>query len=60
MINKDGYDGFILDVQIWNNPNKQARYLVHGIDDVIWTNSIDDVLSYLKGELERIELEKMK
>lgn len=62
LVNIDGYDGFTLDVQVWSNIGKeypdiipQAHYLVHGIDDSLWTNSIDDVISYLKYELERIE-----
>lgn len=29
----------------------QAKYLVHGYDDVFWTDSIDDALSSLKEEL---------
>lgn len=58
-INKGGYDGFTLDVQIYKNYGEgywaQARYLVHGIDDVLWTNSIEDVITYIKQELITIE-----
>ncbi len=43
-IYKDYGDGF------W----AQAKYLVHGLDDVLWTNDIKQVLSFLEGELERL------
>ncbi len=56
-INENGYDGFTLDIEIYKNYGDgywaQAHYLVHGIDDVLWTNSIDDAISYLKEELIR-------
>jgi len=66
-INQDDADGFTLDVSIWSHyknekyylkdtiPMPQARYLVHGIDDSMWTDSIEDVISYLREELERLE-----
>jgi len=58
-INKNMADGFILDIQIYKNYGEgfwaQAHYLVHGTDDVVWTNSLDDAVSYLRSELERIE-----
>ena len=54
-INQNGYDGFTLDVSIWKN--RQAKYLVHGIDDVYWINTIDEVLQVFKQELERIDSE---
>jgi hypothetical protein len=48
--------GFILDVTIYApNSRPQAKYLVHGYDDVMWTDSIDDVLTYIKQDLERIQ-----
>jgi hypothetical protein len=34
----------------------QSRYLVHSASDVLWTNSIDDALAFLKQDL--LELEK--
>ena len=36
----------------------QAKYLVHGTDDVLWTNDIDAALNYLREELERAEGEE--
>lgn len=60
-INDEGYDGFQLDVQVWKNYGEgywaQAHYLVHGADDVLWTNSIEDAIEYLKYELKRMEKE---
>jgi len=59
-INQDGADGFTLDIQVYSNYGKnhwgQERYLVHGIEDVLWTSSMDDVISYLKEELVRLEI----
>ena len=59
IINKDEYDGFTLDIQIYKNYGEgywaQAHYLVHGIDDVLWTNDIREVVNYIKSELENAE-----
>ena len=46
---------YVLDVEIHNCGEEQARYLVHGIDDVLWTDSIDAVVAYIKNDLERLE-----
>lgn len=58
-INRKGYDGFTIDIQVWKdfgiNKWAQAHYLVHGIDDVLWTNSIEEVIIYIKSDLERLE-----
>jgi hypothetical protein len=58
-INRNGYDGFRIDIEIYSRHGKgvwaQRRYLVHGIDDVMWTNSIDEALSYFLEELKRLE-----
>lgn len=60
-INQDGYDGFTLDIQVYKNYGEgywvQEHYLVHGTDDALWTNSIDDAVNYLRNELVRIETE---
>jgi len=32
----------------------QAKYLVHGHDDVLWTDSMDDALAYLRQCLEEL------
>ena len=53
-VNQNGADGFTLEIVVYSQTPKQARYLVHGIDDTLWTNDIDAVLDYLKIELERI------
>lgn len=59
MINQNGYDGFTLDIQIYKNYGNghwaQERYLVHGIDDVFWTSSIEDAVAYIKSDLEKYE-----
>lgn len=33
----------------------QAKFLVHGFDDVMWTDSIEDAVNYIKEELTRCE-----
>lgn len=55
--NKPIKPGFTLDVVVHEESYsaRQAKYLVHGYDDVMWTNEIDDVLCYIKQELERIK-----
>lgn len=47
----------VLDVEIYEDSGEesQAKYLVHGYDDVLWTNDPKDVISYLAREIERIE-----
>jgi hypothetical protein len=64
-INRNGSDGFRLDVEVYSSVGiksgfniitAQARYLVHGIDDVLWTDSIEDVLAYFREELKRLEI----
>lgn len=57
--NEDGYDGFTLDIEIYKNYGNgywaQAKYLVHGYDDVLWTNSIKDAINFLEFDLERLD-----
>ena len=49
-----------LDIEIYENHNDeswaQGKYLVHGYSDVMWTDSIDNALEFLRQEL--IELEQ--
>ena len=33
------------------NPWAKARYLASGIVDVLWTNDVDEALSFIKAEL---------
>lgn len=43
-----------LDIEIYNpdtNDWAQARYLVHGHDDVMWTDSIDLALEFLRESM---------
>ena len=58
-INANGNDGFTIDVQIYSSYGigrwAQERYLVHGIDDSLWTSSKDDVINYIKEELVRLD-----
>ena len=40
-----------LDIEIYNpkeTPWAQGRYLVHGHNDVFWTDSLDDALGFLR------------
>lgn len=48
-----GFNGAIrvLDIEIYDPTVEtwaQGRYLVHGHDDVFWTDDIDAALAYLK------------
>jgi len=47
-----------LDVEIYDefgeNHWAQARYLVHGYDDVLWTDDIRQVLLFLEEDLEKL------
>ena len=44
-----------VDIEIYD-PEKehwaQGRYLVHGADDVYWTDDIDEALSFLRDSLD--------
>lgn len=48
----------ILDVECYDtieNTWAQATFLVHGIDDVLWTNCPTEAAGYLKAELIRFK-----
>ena len=48
----------VLDIEIFDTKSKPppiAKYLVHGHDDVYWTDNIEDVLYFLRINLEDIE-----
>lgn len=32
----------------------QAKYLVHGHDDVLWTNDIEEAISFLKDSIKAL------
>ena len=41
----------ILDIEIYDpelDPFAQGRYLVHGHDDVLWTDDLEAALSFLR------------
>lgn len=44
-----------LDIEVyaeWGDKHwAQAKYLVHGHDNVLWTNSIDEAIAFLKASL---------
>lgn len=44
-----------LDIEIYSEDNEwaQGRYLVHGHDDVFWTDDAEDVLEFLRYSLEK-------
>lgn len=51
-------DGFLftVDIEVYDtgeNKWAQARYLVHGVDDVLWTDDIDQAVRYLRAEIEK-------
>lgn len=47
-----------LDIEVYTEWGEkywaQAKYLVHGHDDVLWTNSIDEAIAFLKNSLKAI------
>ena len=44
-----------LDIEVYEKWGEgewaQAKYLVHGYDDVLWTNDIEDAIAFLKDSL---------
>lgn len=48
-----------LDIEVYQKPKEgewqQERYLVHGIDDSMWTDSKEMAIEYLLDELKRLE-----
>ena len=44
-----------LDIEIYEKWGEgelaQAKYLVHGHDDVLWTNDIDEAIAFFKASL---------
>ena len=50
----DWYPVFTLDIEVYSKESKwaQGRYLVHGYDDVYWTDDINMALDALRTELE--------
>lgn len=39
-----------------DGPNwPQARFLVHGLDDLLWTDDIDAAVAYIREELTRVK-----
>ena len=50
-----------LDIEIYEDYGDgfwaQAKYLVHGLDDILWTNDKEQALLYLAAELERLNHE---
>ena len=45
----------VLDIECYDTKTTdewvQAKYLVHGYDDVFWTDNIDDAISFLKESI---------
>lgn len=42
-----------LDIEVYAEGETQARFLVHGWDDVLWTDDPDAAVTYLRSELDR-------
>ena len=52
----------VLDIEIYDtreNEWAQGTYLVHGMDDVLWTDSIDYAVDYIRSDLERIAQQRL-
>lgn len=47
----------VLDIEIHDKLGSwsQATYLVHGYDDVLWTDSLDDAVDFIKQDLENFD-----
>lgn len=45
----------VLDIEVYEKWGEgewaQAKYLVHGHDDVLWTNDIEEAIAFLKSSL---------
>lgn len=52
---KRGY----VDIEVYEQSDgwAQAKYLVHGWDDILWTNDLDSALLFLKESVEKMERE---
>ena len=46
---------FDIEVHSKDEGFSQARYLVHGWDDVLWTDDIDSAVAFMKESLEEAE-----
>jgi hypothetical protein len=53
-----------LDIEVYDEWGSghwaQAKYLVHGREDVMWTNSIDEALAYLRSDLLALESPELR
>lgn len=49
----------IIDIEVYPEPQEgdwhQERYLIHGIDDTVWTSNKQIVIEYILDELKRLE-----
>lgn len=59
---KNKYPIFTIDIEAYENfgPGNwaQEQFLIHGLDDVYWTSSIEDVLSIIERNLKNIKENK--
>lgn len=48
---------YFVDIEIHDTKDgySQAKYLVHGIDDVFWTDNLEDAFLFLKEGIEKEE-----
>lgn len=48
-----------LDIEIYSEEIKddwkQGKYLVHGFSDILWTDDLDDAMSFLKESIKELE-----
>lgn len=44
---------YFVDIEVYTEKNDlvQGKYLAHGIDDVLWTDSLEEALNFLKYQV---------
>ena len=56
----DWYPDYRVDIEVYNGYGDgcwaQARFLVHGRNDVLWTNDLEAALIFLRASLEKVEV----
>ncbi len=49
-----------IDIEIYEEGKEQAKFLVHGYDDVFWTNDLSDAVLIITEELRKAAKEPIK
>ncbi len=45
----------VFDIEVFKSGEEQAKYLVHGYDDVFWTDDVDEVAAVIKENIKEYE-----